>query len=774
MRLIVAVLAIFAACFCPAQTVRMSVTFDGSPAGNVVYQRLPDNTFSSVAELNLGTLTISGKITGLYEGTKIVKYTAEAQNPGAPKVTNTYDHGKVTTNDGSETTTRTVDFASDLYLGNIHPQFVSAALQKVDFNKKEEQTLPVLFLEAAVVVPLKITPLDVRHLGQRTAKFFTLNIGPVSSKAALAEDGSVVVFDVPAQKLRFVAEGWEGLYSDPMAKFPELSQPLFKTKVETDVKMQTRDGVTLVSDIIRPDGPGPFPVILSRTPYGRAGNSAEGSFYATRGYVYVSQDCRGRGASGGDWDPFVNERKDGFDSVEWSAKLPYSNGKVGMIGASYGGYVQWAAAVEQPSALKCLVSQVPPPDAFRNLPYDMGVFFLYGNLWWAKIVRNKDADMSGIMGPLPHPEKLLTLPLSKVDDEVLGYDVPLYDRWLEREAMPQWKGFDFVKDLGRVEIPALHISGWWDGDEIGTQTIWASMRSLGRKNQWLIYGPWSHNFNTELKFKDVDYGPDATIELRPVYLRWFDTWLKGMDVKQSDVPKVQAFMTGANKWITSTDWPLAQSQTKKLYLSSQGSAKGFESTGMLLEKPSGSRPGSTYTYDPSKENIPDAILKMDPAESSTTIKKEDIDSENLTFRSLPFTETIGIGGPITLSLSFQTSARDTDFAATLLDIDESGTMRVFGKPGKIRASYLGGFDKRVLLTPGKTYQATIEFWDTLHEVPKGHRLGLLITSSLFPIFARNLGTGEPIKDATRMVVQKNTILHDAKNPSFITFQEVKR
>src|SRR6185312_4287724 len=131
----------------------------------------------------------------------------------------------------------------------------------------------------------------------------------------------------------------------------------------------------LIADVYRPDAPGKFPAILERTPYGREGGAVDGAFYAKRGYVVVSQDCRGRGDSTGEWDPMVHERKDGYDAVQGTAKLPWCDGNVGMIGGSYGGLVQWTAAVEQPPALKCIVPQVSPPDAFLNLPYENGCFF---------------------------------------------------------------------------------------------------------------------------------------------------------------------------------------------------------------------------------------------------------------------------------------------------------------------------------------------------------------------------------------------------------------
>jgi putative CocE/NonD family hydrolase len=524
-------------------------------------------------------------------------------------------------------------------------------------------------------------------------------------------------------------------------------------------------------DIVRPQAPGKYPVILTRTPYGRVPNSLDGPFYASRGYVYISQDCRGRGESGGEWDPFVSERRDGYDAIDWASKQPWSDGKVGMIGASYGGLVQWAAAVEKHPALKALVPQVSPPDAMRNIPYDMGTFFLYGNLWWGKIVRDQNnVDMSSMASSLPHPDKFGTLPLSKVDDAVLGYNVPFYDKWLEREGLPQWKGFDWSSSLGQTNVPALHISGWWDGDLIGTQTNWATLRQAKKPNQWLIYGPWTHAFNTTSTLGDVDYGPTAIMELDSLYLRWFDTWLKGKSVGMEKVPKVQAFVTGANRWVNLDDWPSSKSLEKTLYLFADAPANGLTSRGELRDAPAEAQEPSRYLYNPARAVVPKELLELDPSKATTVMELKDTDDDTLLYKSAPFAKATAIGGPINLDLRFQTSARDTDFYASLIDIDPKGQMRVIGRSGKIRAAYLAGFDKPRPLTPNKSYSTTIALWDTAHEFKSGHRLGLMITSGAFPLYARNLGTGEPIKNATRMVVQANTIFHDKKNPSKLRFR----
>ncbi|HEU4834225.1 MAG TPA: CocE/NonD family hydrolase, partial [Pyrinomonadaceae bacterium] len=530
--------------------------------------------------------------------------------------------------------------------------------------------------------------------------------------------------------------------------------------------------------VIRPADDAKHPAILERTPYGRELMSQiEGEWWARRGYVHIVQDVRGRNDSAGEWSPFANERKDGYDTIDWIAKQGWSDGKVGMIGGSYVGFVQWAAAVEAHPALKCIVPQVSPPDPFFNFPIDHGVPMLFGALWWSNFVKEKKVPA---VPEIPKDlEKLKTLPLSKVDDETLGRNIPFYDAWLLKETPAAFDSAAFMPDMNKIKIPVLHISGWWDGDGIGTKLNWAKMRALGSRNQWLIYGPWTHLFNSSTRLGDVDYGPDAIIDLDSIYLRWFDTWLKDKQVNWDTQPKVRAFLTGANEWLALGDWPDSRSREMTLYLSSRGPANGIASVGELVAAAPKTQAPDRYTYDPAAVQIPPQLKNVKNfgdllAAGSTVLKIEPDDKDLLVYRSSPMSEPLEIGGPIQLDLHFSTSAKDTDFFAGVVDIDEQGTMRAIGLPGKIRARYLSGWEKPSLLQPGKLYKATIDLWDTAHRIKKGHRLGVVISSEMFPNYARNLNTGEPISNATRMVAAQQTIYHDAKRPSALRFRVLPR
>ena len=753
----------------------MKWKFGGNDAGSSTYTTRTDGTFESSTELNIAGMTLKSRLTGKLVDGAITEYELVNQQAGAEVQVSAKD-GKARIKAGEAT--RDVTYKpSKVLFANLHPILTATWSKVLDPTKDGPQKIDVFILDAAVTVPVEVSKKKTRTAEtdgkKQVADVYLARLGNVEIDVYLA-DGNFAAWDVPSQKLQTIRSGYESFLVDPSTLYPELSQPTLTTKSEKAVRVKMRDGVELVADVVRPADDAKHPVILERTPYGREILSQlEGDWWAKRGYVHIVQDVRGRNDSAGDWIPFVNERKDGYDTIDWIAKQSWSDGNVGMIGGSYVGWVQWAAAVEAHPALKCIVPQVSPPDLFFNFPIDHGVPMLFGALWWSNFV--KDKKVPAVPETPKDLEKLRTLPLSKVDDETLGRDIPFYDAWLANETPAAFKSASFMADMNKVKIPALHISGWWDGDGIGTKMNWAKMRALGNKNQWLIYGPWTHLFNSGTRLGDVDFGPDAILDLDSIYLRFFDTWLKNKQVNWDKQPKVRAFVTGANEWRELGDWPDSRSQEMTLYLSSKGRANGIASVGELVAVAPTKQEPDKYTYDPAAIQIPAELKNVKNfadllSAASTVVKVDPKDDAVLLYRTSPVNEPLEVGGPIELDLHFSTSAKDTDFFASVVDIDEKGTMRAIGQAGKIRARYLSGWEKPSLLQPGKLYKATIELWDSAHQIRKGHRLGVLISSEMFPSYARNLNTGESISNATRMVPAQQTIFHDAKRPSALRFR----
>lgn len=745
--------------------------FGGNDAGTTAYQSHPDGRFESVTELTLAGITIKSRLTGRLVDGAVAEFEIINQQAGTEMRVSAKDGKARITTAGN---TREVEYKpSKVVFGNFHPVLMETVIRALDPAKEGLQSIELLVLDRAASLKVDLLKKKARRIdvGGKVgvADVYLVRFPGLEFDLYVAQGSQFAAWDVPSQKLQVTRSGFESFLVDPTTLHPELSQPAMKTSAEKAVKIKMRDGVELVADVVRPAQDGKYPAILERTPYGRETLSRlEGGWWASRGYVHIAQDVRGRNDSGGDWRPFAHERKDGYDTIDWIVKQSWSDGKVGMIGGSYLGWVQWASAVEGHPALKCIVPQVSPPDPFFNFPVDHGVPMLFGAVWWSNFVKEKKTPR---IPELPRNlEKLKTLPLSKVDDEVFGVNIPFFDEWLEKETPAAFAAANFMADMNKVKIPILHISGWWDGDGIGTKLNWARMRALGHKDQWLIYGAWSHAFNTSSRFGDLDYGPDSIAELDSIYLRWFDTWLKNKPVSWNRQPKVRVFVTGANEWRDLADWPDPRSREMTLYLDSEGPANGVESAGKLAAAPPREQEPDRYTYNPAGVQIPKEMRRLTDfqellAGAPTIITLDPHENDVLVYKTAPMSDSLEIGGPIDLDLYFSTTAKDTDVFAALVDVDEKGVMRLIGLPGKIRARYLNGWETPVLLQPGKVYKVTIALWDTAHQIKKGHRIGVVIYSHMFPVYARNLNTGEPIRNATRMVAAHQTIYHDPKRPS---------
>src|SRR5262245_23436243 len=247
--------------------------------------------------------------------------------------------------------------------------------------------------------------------------------GAVEVTLVTTPGGAPIRIEIPAQLVRAQVAGLEAVHgplTEPTSIVDsgpwraKLSQPTHAITVERGVEIPMRDGVKLVADVFRPSGEGKFPTVLARTPYNRLSEGAlKGGWYAKRGYVFVAQDVRGRFASGGEWFPFVNETRDGADTLDWIAAQPWSDGKAGMIGASYVGLVQWLAAKSGNPHLVCIVPQVSPPDPDQNFPYEGGAFMLTAG-WWARVLEAMDAGNDWAKG-VDWKQAFATLPLGDLD-----------------------------------------------------------------------------------------------------------------------------------------------------------------------------------------------------------------------------------------------------------------------------------------------------------------------------------------------------------------------
>ena len=538
---------------------------------------------------------------------------------------------------------------------------------------------------------------------------------------------------------------WPGAVSDSQYAVTE----------DTAVFMKTRDGAKLVSYIARPVGNGPFGVVMQRTPYTRVLHPA-GTYWASRGYIFVAQHVRGRDVSDGnefgDYDTDVN---DGYDAVEWAAKLPGSNGRVGLIGHSDEGRLAWYAAVSAPPHLAAIAPSAATGDPWRIVPYEEMVFSPI-NVAWACLMRERTLQS---INDLDIGSQISHLPLADLPQKLGCGDVKLWDRWLDHPTLDAyWRAHAVTTNIAKVRAPVLQISGWYDDSRGPIDYTNALNKVPGHPLIRVVMGPGAH--------KGVDYvagefGPQSRVETRRLQLRWFDHYLVGKDNGVDKEPPVDIFVLGDNTWRKEAAWPLARAVPTTWYLSSGGKANTSNGDGVLDTIPPTGAPADTFTYDPAN---PTPFL-IDSRELETSLN-EDFSSLNamrndeLVYTSKPLTKAIEVTGQMFATIFAATDAKDTDWNVMLLDVFADGhAERV--QDGVMRARFRHGFDKQELLTSGTVETYPIDVWFTSRVFPPGHRVRVTVSSALFPKYDRNLNTGGNNERDSTFVVAHQKVMHQA-------------
>lgn len=568
----------------------------------------------------------------------------------------------------------------------------------------------------------------------------------------------------------------------------------------TDVGAKMRDGTVLRADVYRPRTEDKVPVILMRTQYGKSDAEVQPSSYqspewfASHCYLVVVQDVRGQYASDGDFYEFAAEGEDGYDSVEWAARLPGSNGKVGMYGSSYVGATQWLAAQQRPPHLKTIVPALTSDDYYDGWTYEGGAFRLNFVVPWAmrKIVPSAAAnradwktyhqvnrdylDVQKWLGTAPYNE---FRPFHPGDPKVAPY---FFDWIKHRTNDDYWRRWAPKEHYEKVDIPVLNYAGWYDAFLDGSVKNYEGMvRRAGspgaRDNQRLVIGPWDHTGwgrPTSAAAPMLQrIGPAANSPINEMMLAWWDHHLKGKDngVRRDGV---DYFVMGANKWRTAPSWPLPGTRWTDYYLGSTGHAAGNTRDGTLSATPPGKdtgAPADRYTYDP-RNPVPSvgghscctaAISTQGPYDQQQIEQRPDV----AVYTGAPMTEDTEVTGPITVKLYAASSAPDTDWTAKLVDVHPDGTA-VNLNSGIVRASYRESSTDPKPIVPGKVYAYTIKVWPTSNLFKKGHRIRLDISSSDYPQYDPNPNTGSWLGESTARRVAHQTVLHDAAHPSKVT------
>jgi putative CocE/NonD family hydrolase len=540
---------------------------------------------------------------------------------------------------------------------------------------------------------------------------------------------------------------------------------------DTLVFMPTRDGARLATYVARPVGNGPFGVVMQRTPYRRVLHAA-GRWWASRGYIFVAQHVRGRDQSSGDvadFGDYSTDIQDGYDAVEWAARLPGANGKVGLIGHSDEGRLVWYAAVSAPPHLAAIAPSAATSDAWRIVPYAEMVFGPI-NVDWACLMR--DRTMNPHTAELDIGEAITHLPLATLPQRLGCGDVPLWDRWIAHPTLDAyWRAHAVTTYIDKVNVPALSMAGWHD-DSRGPLDYTDALLRVPHHPAWhLVMGVGAHK---GVDYVAGDFGPQARYAYRDLQLRWFDHYLLGRDNGVDRLPPVDIFVQGDNTWRQENEWPLLRARATNWYVSSGGHAPTSSGAGGLDTLPPTGAVADPFAYDPADPTpylIDSRELEESLNEDYTQLNATRRDA--LVFTSASLTRPLEVTGEMSATLWAASDAHDTDWTIMLLDVWPDGhAERV--QDGIARARFRQGMDHEVPLVPGQVERYDIDLWFTSKVFQPGHRLRVSIASALFPKYDRNLNTGGNNERDSTFVVAHQRLLHDAAHPSHVTLPVVPR
>jgi len=578
-------------------------------------------------------------------------------------------------------------------------------------------------------------------------------------------------------------------------------QARFDSHHSSTVMVAMRDGVRLATDVYRPARAGRpvegrFPVIIYRTPYNKNGLAKDAAFLARQGYVVLAQDCRGRFASEGRFYAFVNEGRDGYDTIEWAAAQPWSDGRVGTAGASYLAWDQYHAAMYRPPHLAAMFALVGGADFYQEYAYPGGA----PNLGWpAWLLRSAATSREAAQAPesaarlqsiLKDPWQWLALhPRQRLETFRNFPDhFRMYRDLLEHPEFDQaWRqrGF-YVKGYYRdiKDVPTLLLSGWYDYFAEGVLENFQAFARLHKSPTYLIMGPWPHGTGAA-QCGDADFGAQAALDQTRLMLEFFDHFLKGQPSNSLGREPVRYFLMGGGdgargaggrlrhggQWRTASSWPPASVHTSRYYLAAGArlitqapSEQGARSFVFDPDNPVptiGGRYGVPGT-PPCAQNQLCSPKIPGCKDARPLAEREDV----LSYSTPPLETPIAIAGQIRVTLWVASDAPDTDFTAKLVDVYPDGYALILAD-GQIRMRYRESFSRPTPMKPGQPYCVQIPLGSTANLFARGHRIRLEVSSSNYPKFEPNPNTGEPVTAWTRRAKARNSVYHGGRRASFL-------
>lgn len=583
--------------------------------------------------------------------------------------------------------------------------------------------------------------------------------------------------------------------------------PSYGIRLEADVQVPMRDGVRLATDLYVPDGAaGPLPVILIRTPYDKGAYRQSltlspdqdypprpvpsywaAAFFAARGYVVAVQDMRGKHASAGVFFPYAaSEGEDGYDTVDWLAAQPWSNGRIGTLGCSYLGEAQHMLAAARHPSHKASIAAAGSSSRGAGGVWNFG-FTRYGALELAAALSwNQRFGATGGSPPqvalADTLRALHTLPVIGALRS-LGATDTQFENWLIHSNEPDadyWQRQGLIGADARFDVPTIHINSWYDITPNATLALYdlytrQSQSGLARAHQYLIMAAATHcNFESPAPDHTVGDRPvgNATLNFPALYWAWFEHWLNNQAAPAiRDMPKVMSFAMGRGVWRTAEHWPLPNTVEQRWYLHSDGTANIRLGSGQLLTVPPDIQSSDHFTYDPADPvpSVGGSICCVGPEVKSGGVDQRQVElrPDVLVYTSAALEHGVEVAGPVTLTLYVSSDVRDTDFVAKLVDVYPDGTAYIV-QEGILRARWRNGFGAPVWMEPGQIYPITVDMEATHNYFAPGHRIRVDISSSSFPRWDRNLNTGGNNYDEATGIVASNAVHHSAAHPSHLT------
>lgn len=572
----------------------------------------------------------------------------------------------------------------------------------------------------------------------------------------------------------------------PYATHPDISH--YNVIIRHNVAVPMRDGVSLRADVYWPDAEGPFPVLMTRTPYNKDGgeNMDVALRGAQRGFIMVNMDVRGRFGSPGEWYPFKYEINDGYDSVEWAAKLPKSDGKVAMWGGSYDGATQFLAALANPPHLAGIFPMCTASNYYKDWAYQSGALQQYFAQSWATQLAADQIDhqIANETNPMQFIATLplgnytpLAVPAHEAHAGLAAIDAWYLD-WISHSSYDDyWRQWAIDADYSRIKVPVYQMGGWYDLFLYGTLANYEGVREhagteAARNAQRLLIVPgghagWGGNVGS------VNFAPGGYVDYYGVMMDWYDSILRGQANGVAQQKPVRYFVMGKNVWADADSWPPAGARSTSYYLQSDGKANSSQGDGALSASAGASGSSAEQSSDQFVEDPANPVptlggqLCCDARHLSVGIQdqqKDEARQDVLVYSTPPLTQDLNVTGPVHAELYVSSTAPDTDFVAMLTDVGPDGTAHNIAD-GIVRMRYRDSLERASFIEAGKIYKIDVDLWATSNVFLAGHKLRLDVAGSNFPRFDRNLNTQESPEAGTEGVKATNRVYHDAEHPS---------